>query len=317
MVVEVIVENDSKRADSYLSQVLPLSRNQIQKYIKEHILTLNGLPFKPSDSLRAGDKITGHLPSEETSQLQPVNIPLEILYEDSDIIVINKEKGVVVHPACGHHNDTLVNALLFHCKDFQPIGGILRPGVVHRLDKDTAGVLVFAKNEKALKELQRQFKERTVKKRYLALVLGTPPKMEDIIITAIGRKSNDRLKFAVKKEGKEAITHYRTLLSSEGISLIEVFIKTGRTHQIRVHMNFIGNPILGDKFYNKKNYSQYIKDKTLLQMAMAIEGQALFAEHLEFKHPTTGNLLSFHGLMPDDMKKIVSRLGKYATNKET
>ena len=306
--IEIVSDSNFNRADVFISQYLNISRNQAQKLIEQSYLTLNGNTFKSSTKIKLGDRISGFLPEEEPTHLQPTDLPITILYEDAHIIVLNKEKGIVVHPAHGHKNDTLVNALIHHCDDLKAIGGVLRPGVVHRLDKDTAGVLVFAKNENSYKELQRQFKAREVKKRYLVLVLGTPKKPEDIIITKIGRKESDRKKFAVKGEGKEAFTQYRLLKTKGGVSLLEVFIKTGRTHQIRVHMEYIGNPVLGDTFYNKKNYKQYISDKELLALALSLKGQALFAEYLEFKHPETGEIMGFHGIMPDDMQQIVKRL---------
>lgn len=309
MVTDFTVDASYKRVDVYLAQKLNLSRNQIQKYIENGYIKLNGNILKPSNSLKAGDLVSVNIPEEsETSQLEAIDMPLNILYEDSDIIVLNKEKGIVVHPANGHRNDTLVNAILGYCQDLKGVGGVLRPGVVHRLDKDTAGVMVFAKDDVSYKELQRQFKEREVKKRYLALVLGKLKMHQATIVTKIGRKEKDRIKFSVKQDGKEAITEYKLLKEGAGISLVEVFIKTGRTHQIRVHMEYIGNPIIGDPFYNKKQYKGIIKDHDLLKLAIEAKGQTLFAEYLEFKHPKSGKIMGFHGIMPDDMKNIIERL---------
>lgn len=316
MVIDICVNTPAKRADTYLADFLNISRNQIQKYIHSNCLLLNGKIFKPSSSLKVGDKINGVIPEEnQETFLEPIDMPITIIYEDQHIIVVNKEKGVVVHPAHGHKNDTLVNAIINHCKDLKGIGGVLRPGVVHRLDKDTAGVIVFAKDEHTYKELQRQFKQRIVKKRYKVLVLGVPKKDEDTIITNISRSSKDRKKFTVSKEGKEAITHYRLLKSNKGISLLEVDIKTGRTHQIRVHMEHIGTPVLGDPFYNKKNYKIYIKDPVLLELLTSLKGQTLFAEHLEFVHPVTGKLMKFNGIIPEDMNKIIKELDNNAADK--
>ncbi len=318
MVVDLNVDLPSKRADLFLVTKLNLSRNQIQKLIEQNHLLLNGAPFKPSVSLKKGDRITGSLPEEkEESFLEPVNLPITILYEDEHIIVVNKEKGMVVHPAHGHKNDTLVNAILSHCKDLKGVGGVLRPGVVHRLDKDTSGVIVFAKDEESYKELQRQFKAREVKKRYLVIVLGCPVKTEDTIVSNISRSTKDRKKFTVSKDGKEAITFYKTIKSAGGVSLLEASIKTGRTHQIRVHMEHIGTPVLGDPCYNKKNYKNFIKDPLLLEAVSTLKGQALFAEYLEFKHPVTGKIIGFHGIMPEDMKNIIKRLDTDATDKQT
>lgn len=309
MVTDFSVDAPYKRVDIYLSQKLNLSRSQIQKFIENGYIKLNGNFPKPSNSVKAGDLVSVNIPEEpEFSQLEAICMPLNILYEDEYIIVLSKEKGIVVHPANGHRNDTLVNAILGHCQDLKGVGGVLRPGVVHRLDKDTAGVMVFAKDDVSYKELQRQFKEREVKKRYLALVLGKLKTHQGTIVTKIGRKEKDRIKFSVKQEGKDAITEYRVLQEGAGISLVEVFIKTGRTHQIRVHMEYIGNPIIGDPFYNKKQYKDFIKDSDLLKLATEVKGQALFAEYLEFKHPITGKIMGFHGIMPDDMKNIIERL---------
>lgn len=316
MVIDICVDVPSKRADIYISHILNFSRNQVQKLIESKCLFLNGTSFKPSSSLKIGDKISGEIPDEsEESFLQPTDMPITIIYEDEHIIVVNKEKGVVVHPAHGHKNDTLVNAIINHCSDLKGIGGVLRPGVVHRLDKDTAGLIVFAKDELSYKELQRQFKQRLVKKHYKVLILGTPKKSEDTIVTNISRALKDRKKFAVSIEGKEAITHYKLLKSNKGISLLEVDIKTGRTHQIRVHMEHIGTPVLGDPFYNKKNYKTYIKDPALLELLTSLKGQTLFAEHLEFAHPVSGELMKFNGVMPEDMKKIIREIDNSAADK--
>lgn len=316
MVIDLVVAFHSKRADTYLAQILNISRNQIQKFIERTFLTLNGMPFKASTPLRSGDRIAGEIPEEnELSYLQPLNIPLNIIYEDQHIIVLNKEKGIVVHPAHGHKDDTLVNAILNHCRDLQGIGGVLRPGVVHRLDKDTAGVIVFAKDEESYKELQRQFKNREVKKLYLVLVRGVPKKLNDIIITNISRSEKDRKRYTVSREGKEAITHYRTIKTNKEISLLEAEIKTGRTHQIRVHMKHIGNPVLGDVFYNKSIKDIPISDKGLLELIQNLKGLALFAEYLEIKHPVTGKNMGFHGIMPEDMKAIIERMEYCAADK--
>ncbi|GAB4434132.1 MAG: RluA family pseudouridine synthase [bacterium] len=316
MVVDLVVDSNYRRADLYLSKVLNISRNQIQRLIEERALNLNGKTFKASSPLKCGDIIRGELPEKaETSYLEPLDIPLNILYEDEHILILNKEKGIVVHPANGHKKDTLVNAVINHCKDLKGIGGVLRPGVVHRLDKDTAGVMVFAKDEESYKELQRQFKNREVKKRYLVLVCGTPKRPEDRIITNIGRSEKDRKKFAVTKEGKEAVTQYKVLKTNQEISLLQVEIKTGRTHQIRVHMKYIGNPVLGDTFYNKKIKDIEVKDKNLNDLIKNLRGQALFAEYLEFKHPVKGLVMGFHGVMPEDMKNIIERLDANAVDK--
>ncbi len=248
MVVNIRVDSSFKRADLFLSQTLGLTRNRIQQLIEQGFLLLNCNPFKPSSRLKNGDIISGTIPeATEDEELKPVNLPLDIVYEDESLIIINKPRGIVVHPSFGHKEDTIVNAIIHHCKDILSISGAKRPGVVHRLDKDTSGLLLFAKNDKALNELQRQFKNREVIKKYLALLLGKPEKEADTIITNIGRHPKDRKKFAVTKEGRQAITEYKILKSYYGISLADITIKTGRTHQIRVHMSYIKTPIIAEE----------------------------------------------------------------------
>lgn len=318
MVVNLKVDQPVKRADLFLSEKLGLTRNRIQNLIENGILLLNNDTFKPSARLKIGDLITGSIPeAKEDIDLKPIDYPLDIIYEDESIIVINKPKGIVVHPSFGHKQDTLVNALISHCKEILNISGSKRPGVVHRLDKDTSGLLLFAKNDKALYELQRQFKNREVVKKYLALLLGKPEKNEDIIITSIGRHPKDRKKFAVTKEGRQAITEYKILKSYSGVSLAEITIKTGRTHQIRVHMSHINLPIIGDLDYNKKNYETIIKDKYLLSLCKEIKGQALCAYFLSFKHPVTNKQMEFKIKPPLEMLNIIEWMEKHGTYKET
>ncbi|MCX7770170.1 MAG: RluA family pseudouridine synthase [Proteobacteria bacterium] len=318
MVISIKVESFAKRADLFLSEKLGITRSRIQNLIEKGFILLNSNPFKPSSRLKMGDLITGNIPEEEEeSELKPINFPLDIIYEDESIIVINKPKGIVVHPSFGHKEDTIVNALLYHCKDLLNIGGTKRPGVVHRLDKDTSGILLFAKNEHALYNLQKQFKNRAVTKKYLALLLGKPEKDRDTIITNIGRHPKDRKKFAVTKEGRPAITEYNILKFLLGVSLAEITIKTGRTHQIRVHMSYINAPIIGDMDYNKKNYENIIKDKNLLQLCKEIKGQALCAHFLSFKHPITNKIMNFKVSPPKEMQKIIDWMKDYGANKET
>lgn len=315
MVIDIKVDGLYKRADIYLSTKLNLSRNRVQDYIKNGRILLNYKIFKPSTSLKSGDIITGEVETEpENIDLKPFDYQLKILFEDDWLIVIDKEKGIVVHPAKGHKDDTIVNALLNHCKDLKGIGCKLRPGIVHRLDKDTSGVMVIAKEEKSYYELQKQFKERLVEKKYLALIYGTPKKMEDTIITGIGRSESDRKRFSVKQSGKEAVSQYKVLATNKEVSLVEINIKTGRTHQIRVHMSYIGHPIIGDSVYGKKNYGGFIKDRQLLSMIEKIEGQALLSYSLSFYHPVTKKYLSFNASIPEEMKKIIEYIDKNATN---
>jgi 23S rRNA pseudouridine1911/1915/1917 synthase len=312
MVIEIHITNNIKRADLFLSEKLGITRNQVQRLIEQQKLLLNNKPFKPSTKLKKNDIITGTIPEPEEEILKPnTSIKLNILYEDRSIIVINKPKGVVVHPAHGHKEDTIVNALLSHCKDLSGIGGVLRPGVVHRLDKDTSGILIFAKNDLAYQSLQKQFKNREIIKKYLALLLGAPLKKEDTIITNIGRDPKDRKKFAVLKEGREAITEYKILKTLYGVSLADILIKTGRTHQIRVHMKYINAPIIGDKDYNKKNYESIITNKELLNLCKSIKGQALCAYYISFRHPENQEIMSFKISPPEDMENIIKWMDKH------
>lgn len=315
MVIHIQVKEPIKRADIFIAEKLNLTRNKIQKLIEDNFIFLNNKPFKASTKLKIGDVISGTLPEPiQDESLNPYPMDIDILYEDSSIIVLNKPKGVVVHPAYGHKEDTLVNALIFHCKDLAGIGGVIRPGVVHRLDKDTSGILVFAKNERSYLNLQKQFKDRNVIKKYLALLLGIPKETEETVVTNIGRDPKNRKKFTVVKEGKEAITHYKILKSAYGVSIADINIKTGRTHQIRVHMNYIGIPIVGDEQYNKKKYNTHITNKELLQLCNSIKGQALCAYHMEFEHPLSKVPMSFTVKPPEDMQKIISWIEKNATN---
>lgn len=318
MVVNIKVDCSAKRADLFLSQTLGLTRNRVQHLIEQGFLLLNNNPFKPSSRLKIGDMVSGNIPEEtDDEELKPIYLPLDIIYEDESLIIINKPKGIVVHPSFGHKKDTIVNAILHHCKEVLNIAGSKRPGVVHRLDKDTSGLLLFAKNDQALNELQKQFKNREVIKKYLALLLGKPDKNEDIIITNIGRHPKDRKKFAVTKEGRQAITEYKILKSFSGVSLAEITIKTGRTHQIRVHMSYINTPIIGDKDYNKKNYENIIKDANLLKLCKDMKGQALCAYFLSFRHPITGKIMEFKINPSSDMKEIINWIEKYGTDKKT
>lgn len=296
---EIIVQDgeENVRIDSFVSnKISDLSRTMIVKLIESDNIKVNGKSQKPSYKIQAGDKISIEIPEIKEVDLKAQDIPINIIYEDDDIIVINKEKGMVVHPAEGNWDGTLVNAIMAHCKDsLSGIGGELRPGIVHRLDKDTSGILIIAKNDKAHINLSEQIKNREVKKKYIALVRGIVPENEATINMPIGRSTKDRKKMEVTKNGKEAITHFKVLKRYGKYTLLEVKIDTGRTHQIRVHLAEIGYPVVGDMVYsNGKN-------------EFGVVGQMLHAQSLDFKHPTTGKKMHLEAELPEYFKKIIEQ----------
>ena len=289
-------EDEGQRIDSYISKIDDdLSRVAVQRLIEEEKILLNGKKVKPSYKVVENDKIEVEEEKPKEVELKAQELPLEILYEDNDIIVVNKPKGMVVHPGNGNPDGTLVNALMAHCKDsLSGIGGEIRPGIVHRLDKDTSGVIIAAKNDKAHITLSNQIKNHEVKKTYIALVRGIVKENHATINMPIGRSKKDRKKMAVEKDGKEAITHFKVLkrFPEDNVTLLEINIETGRTHQIRVHLSHIGYPIIGDEVYsNGKN-------------KWGIKGQALHAKSLEFKHPITGKEMKIEAKLPEYFKEI-------------
>ncbi len=293
----MIVEESGQRIDKYIAEKQGISRVAVQRLIEEENILVNGKATKSSYLTQVGDVVTIQIPEVKEIGLQPQELPLDVIYEDEDIIVINKAKGMVVHPAAGNPDGTLVNAIMAHCKGkLSGIGGELRPGIVHRLDKDTSGLLVIAKNDKAHLAMSEQIQNREVKKTYLALVRGIVPENEATIKMPIGRSTKDRKKMAVTPKGKEAITHFKVLERFEKYTYLEVKIETGRTHQIRVHMAEIGHPVVGDMVYsNGKNEFQ-------------IEGQMLHAHRLEFKHPITKKDMCLEAPLPEYFVNIVSDL---------
>ena len=296
--MEIIVQNDTDRLDKYISkQKEELSRAMIQKLIEEGEILVNGIVQKASYKVQEGEKITINIPEAKETDIKAQDIPLNIIYEDNDILVVNKPKGMVVHPAIGNLDGTLVNAIMAHCKDnLSGIGGELRPGIVHRLDKDTSGLLIVAKNDKAHINLSEQIQNREIKKVYLALVRGIVPENEATINMPIGRSTKDRKKMSVDKKGKVAITHFKVLERFHKYTYLEVIIETGRTHQIRVHMAEIGHPVVGDYTYsNGKN-------------EFNVEGQMLHAKSLDFKHPITGKLMHCEAPLPEYFNKILVEL---------
>ena len=306
MIKNIIVnEEDKVRIDSYIAKKDEnLSRSMIQKLLEENKIIVNGNIVKASYKVQAGDKIQIEIEPPKEVKLEAQDIPIDIIYEDEDIIVVNKPKGLVVHPANGNPDGTLVNAIMAICKDsLSGIGGELRPGIVHRLDKDTSGLLIVAKNDKAHINMSEQIKDRKVKKTYIALVRGTISENEATINMPIGRSIKDRKKMAVTKNGKEAITHFKVLnrytTSKASYTLLEIKIDTGRTHQIRVHMAEIGHPVVGDMVYsNGKN-------------EFGVVGQCLHAKKLEFCHPITGKEMSFEAPLPEYFENIINSFGNF------
>jgi 23S rRNA pseudouridine1911/1915/1917 synthase len=310
MEVRVEREKSGKRLDQFLAELSELSRSQAKELIEEGLVKVDGQPVKkPSRKVKEGEVVEFEVPEPQPLELKPQNIPLEVLYEDKDLIVINKPPGLVVHPAPGHYEGTLVNALLYHCKDLSGIGGALRPGIVHRLDKDTAGLIVVAKSELAHQSLVNQFKERKVGRFYRALVCGIPKKEYDRIVLPIGRDRFDRKKFSPNTSSpKEAITNYWVVekFPKFGVSEVKCKLETGRTHQIRVHMSSMGHPLLGDKTYGYR--STKLKDEKLRSLVDKMGMHALCAYYLAFEHPRTGRWLEFEVEPPKGYKKVLEYL---------
>ena len=291
--------NPGLRIDKYLSeQMTSYSRSHIQKLLKNQCVQVNNLPVKVNYKLRTGDQIKVCLPEPETLNVEPENIPLDILYEDQDLLVVNKPKGMVVHPAAGHYSGTLVNALMYHCKDqLSGINGILRPGIVHRIDMDTTGTLVVCKNDISHQSLAEQLKEHSITRRYRAIVHGRL-KEDGTVNAPIGRHPTDRKKMSIHaKNGKPAITHYRILKQYKEYTYIECQLETGRTHQIRVHMASIGHPLLGDQIYGPSK----VPYKNL-------QGQTLHAMILGFLHPTTQKYMEFEAPLPEYFQHLLDVL---------
>lgn len=291
-------DNVNIRLDKVISILNPnLSRTAIQRLLEKEKISVNGKYQRASYRVSLNDVIEVEKEEIQESDLKPQDIPLEIVYEDKDIIVINKPKGIVVHPANGNPDGTIVNAIMNICKDsLSGIGGELRPGIVHRLDKDTSGLLIIAKNDKAHINMSEQIKGRKVKKTYIALVRGVVKENEATINMPIGRSTKDRKKMAVTKNGKEAITHFRVLQRYDKYTLLEINIDTGRTHQIRVHLAEIGYPVIGDYTYsNGKN-------------EFGIQGQLLHAKRLEFTHPITNEKMKLEAEEPEEFKEVLQQL---------
>ena len=299
--IQVVAENhEGQRMDSALVELLPeYSRTAIQRWIKEGQVSVAGKVVKSSYKIEAGQEILIEIPEVKESTLVAQDLSVPILYEDEDLVVVNKPRGLVVHPAAGHGDGTLVNSLLAQCGNLSGIGGEIRPGIVHRLDKDTSGVLVVAKNDRAHQSLTEQIKAREVKRIYRAIVKGEIAESRGRIEAPIGRHSKDRKKMAINmKDGKEAVTEFTVLERFKDYTLVECRLITGRTHQIRVHFSYIGFPVVGDPVYGTR------------KQIFPIEGQALHAHQLSFTHPRTKETITCVAPIPADMEEILNQLRK-------
>jgi len=298
----IIAEDEQEqRLDIFVSEnIEEISRSYIQNLISEELIKVNGKKIKPNYRLKEGDLVEATIPDPRPLVIEAEDIPLEIIYEDSDLLVVNKPINMVVHPAAGNYSGTLVNALLFHCQDLSGINGKLRPGIVHRIDKDTTGLLMVAKNDISHQELARQLKEHTVDRAYLALVHGVVTEPGGIIDAPVGRHTTERKKMAVTlKNSKSAITKYMVKERFHDHSFIECRLETGRTHQIRVHMSYINHPLVGDSLYGYNKRSN-----------LGFSGQALHAYLIGFEHPRTKERLQFQVDLPDNYQEVLNNLRK-------
>ena len=294
-------EDTGERLDKFLSgQFSDMTRSFLQKLIKEEQVFVDVQPAKANYRLKPGQTITVHIPPVRECEIIPEHIPLDILYEDAHILIVNKPKGMVVHPAPGHYEGTLVNAVLYHCKeDLSGINGVMRPGIVHRIDKDTTGSIIICKNDEAHNAIAALLKTHDVTRKYRAIVYGVIPDEQGTINAPIGRHPNDRKKMAInEKNGKHAITHFKVLERFDKYSYIECQLETGRTHQIRVHMSSIGYPLLGDTIYSNR------------KSPFKLEGQVLHAMTIGFVHPKTGNYVEFEAPLPEYFEKLLTILRK-------
>lgn len=288
-----------KRIDIFVSEKTGITRSQVQKLIKEGHVLVNNKTENQNYKVKINDVITIHKPEEEKEILIPEAILINILYMDKHLVVVDKPAGMIVYPSAGHYSGTLLNAIAYHCKKLATIGGPLRPGVVHRLDKDTSGVMVVALDDKAYYDLVEQFKKKTINRKYIALVYGNIKDDSGKIVMQIGRSESDRKKMSTRtKRGKEAVTKWRVIKRFNSATLIEAKLGTGRTHQIRVHFSAIGHPVLGDKTYGKK-----VELKKII-----FPRQMLHAETLGFNHPITKEYIEFSSPMPEDMEECIKKL---------
>lgn len=297
--------DEGKRLDVFVSrEVAEVSRTLVGELIKEGRVKVDGEAKKPSYHLKAGEVVEVEVPTPKEIELLAQEIPLPIVYEDEDVLVIDKPRGMVVHPACGNWDSTLVNALLYWVRDLSGINGELRPGIVHRLDKDTSGLMVVAKNDRAHRHLAEQIKKHEVHREYIALVHGVVPHQRGRVVAPVGRDPKNRKRMAVVPEGKEAVTNYEVLARYEKYTLVKCLLETGRTHQIRVHMSYLGHPVVGDPLYGPASNE------------FGQKGQLLHAQSLSFVHPSTGEHMTFKAPLPDYFQAILLRLqDRTAANK--
>lgn len=295
---EITEEQEDERIDRFLAQLQSLSRSYIQKMMKEEAVKVNGVPVKGSYRIKTDDLVEFMLPEAVEPDIAPEDIPLDILYEDRDVIVVNKPKGMVVHPAAGHYSGTLVNALLYHCgAELSGINGVLRPGIVHRIDRDTTGSVIACKNDAAHGSIAAQLKEHSVNRKYHAICHGVLKADEGTIDRPVGRHPIDRKKMAVnEKNGKQAVTHYRVLKRFKEYTYVECALETGRTHQIRVHMASIGHPLLGDDAYSAR------------KCPFHLQGQTLHAKILGFRHPASGEYIETDAPLPEYFRHLLEIL---------
>jgi 23S rRNA pseudouridine1911/1915/1917 synthase len=306
---------EPERLDSFIARMVgDLTRSAVQKLVEGGQATVSGVPQRASLKLKGGERITLLIPPPRAAEASAEDIPLDILYEDGDLVVINKPAGMVVHPGAGTSGGTLVNALLGHCDDLSGIGGTMRPGIVHRIDKETSGILVVAKNDRAHASLAHQFKEHTIKRVYLAIVYGSLKGEKGKIESVIGRHPVDRKRMSGKaRRGKHAVTHWQVVGRFSGITLLRLRLETGRTHQIRVHLSEAGYPLVGDKVYGGHGRLASVADPQLEGLIRGLDRQALHAKTLGFIHPATGLYLEFDTDLPADMARIIGYLEKAGT----
>lgn len=298
---QVTEEYEDERIDKYMASLIDsLSRSFIQKMMKEQKVLVNNIPVKANYRLRAEDEICFTLPEAAEPDIEAENIPLDILYEDDDVLVVNKPKGMVVHPAAGHYSGTLVNAVMYHCRgSLSGINGVMRPGIVHRIDRDTTGSLIICKNDNAHLSIAAQLKDHTIVRRYRAIVHGVIREEELCINSPVGRHPTDRKKMAAGvRNGKESVTHIKVLERFRAYTYIECRLETGRTHQIRVHMDSIGHPLLGDTVYGNRKYS----------LPYVLQGQTLHAMTLGFIHPVSGEYVETTAPLPDYFSHLLETL---------